>query len=52
MQRETFAGSMGLDRAGMALLTTFPPQFGHTLKRTWSAQSAHQVHSFEQIRAS
>ncbi len=36
----------------MALLTSSPPQFGHTFMRTRSAQSAHHVHSFEQIRAS
>jgi hypothetical protein len=28
-----------------------PPQFGHTLKSTFSTQSAQKVHSYEQIRA-
>jgi hypothetical protein len=28
-----------------------PPQFGQTLKRTLSTQSAQKVHSYEQIRA-
>ncbi len=36
----------------MALLTSSPPQFGHTFMRTRSAQSAHHVHSYVQIRAS